>query len=74
MDEYYVRVYTMRDGSEAEPNAVYAKYEQAVAELHCFNPSGEGVDDFQNVSYVQIEKRFSPRPFWDEQPLVLSEA
>lgn len=67
MDEYFVRVYTMRDGSKKEVYAAYARYEHAVEDLQCFNPSGEGIDDLQDVSYVQIEKRFSPRPFWTDE-------
>lgn len=60
MEEYFVRVYTMNDGTKRVPNAVYAKYEQALADLSAFN-------HMQNVSYVQVEKRFSPTPitFWD---------
>ncbi len=65
MDAYFVRVYTLKDGSKIEPDAVYAQYEQAEAALDLFNPGGEGHDDMADVSYVQIEKRYSPRPFWD---------
>lgn len=65
MNEYFVRVYTMKDGTKQEPSAIYEKYDQAVADLSCFNPSGAGVDDMQNVSYVQVEKRFSPTPIWN---------
>lgn len=65
MDEYFVRVYTMKDGSKVEPQAIYATYQQAVSALPTFNPSGEGVDAMQNVSYVQVEKRFAPTPIWD---------
>jgi hypothetical protein len=30
MDEYFVRVCTMKDGTRQETKAVYAKYEQAL--------------------------------------------
>jgi len=55
----------MEEGTKQEPKAVYAKYEQAVEDLGKFNPSGVGIDDMQNVSYGQVEKRFSPTPIWD---------
>ncbi len=64
MDEFFVRVYTMKDGSKKEPNAIYTTYPQAVADLDKFNLSGVDVDDMQNVSYAQVEKRFSPTPIW----------
>jgi len=66
VDEYFVRVYTMKDGTKKEPNAVYAKYEQALVDLSAFNPSGADVEDMQNVSYVQVEKRFSPTSIWHD--------
>lgn len=62
MYPYFVRVYTMRDGSKHEVSAVYASYEHAKTDLGKFNPSGKGVDDMVNVDYVQIEKRYSPTP------------
>jgi hypothetical protein len=65
MDTYFVRVYMMTDGSKHESAAIYETYDQAVEAIARFNPSGEGVDDLSNVSYVQVEKRFSPTPVWD---------
>jgi len=68
MDEYYVRVYHMKDGTTKEPYAVYALYEQAVMALDHFNPNGPKDDtrstpeeDMEDVSYVTIEKHYVPK-------------
>ena len=66
MDAYFVRVYTMRDGSKHEVYVGYRTYEEAMVDLNRFNPSGEGVDDMENVLYAQVEKRFSPTPYWTD--------
>lgn len=63
MDAYFVRVYTLRDGSKVTAPGMYALYEQAEADLGLFCPEA-GVVDLSEVSYVTIEKRFSPTPIW----------
>lgn len=73
MDVFFVRIYTMADGSKNEVPTIYQSYEQAQADLLKFNPSlclncgcNKGMD-MALVSYVSIEKRFSPTPIWDKQ-------
>ena len=60
---YFVRVYTMMDGTEREVSVRYPTYEQAEADLGKFNPSqcivcGNGGDDLSLVRYASIEKRY----------------
>lgn len=72
MDAYFVRVYTMKDGSKIVPNAIYALSEQAEAELGIFCPTAPATKDeepeldLSEVAFVQIEKRYSPTPIWFE--------
>lgn len=54
----------MKDGSRYEVSAAYEGYERAQSDLCNFNPSGEGVDDMENVAYATIEKRFSSTPIF----------
>ncbi len=72
MDEYFVRIYHMKDGTTREIQEVYALYEQALMDLDKFNPNGDkeqlgdGLgatpeEDMELVSYVTIEKRYVPK-------------
>ena len=70
MDAYFVRVYTLKDGSKVIPDCSYALYEQAEEDLGSFRPNPaaskneEPEFDLSEVSFVQIEKRYSPTPIW----------
>ncbi len=70
MDAYFVRVYTMKDGRKVIPNCSYALYEQAEGDLGSFrldlaaSKDEEPAFDLSEVSYVQIEKRYTPTPIW----------
>lgn len=72
MDEYYVRIYHMKDGSTVVPHAVYALEEQAIMALDRFNPNGNDgktpEEDMGQVSYVTIEKRYAPAgSYWSAE-------
>lgn len=72
MDAYFVRVYMLKDGTRVEANVIYALSEQAEADLGIFCPTApttkdkEPELDLSEVSFVQIEKRYSPTSIWFE--------
>lgn len=61
MDEYFVRVYHMKDGSAKVPDSIYAEESQAKQDLSHFNNM-----DF--VEYAVIEKRYAKKgTLWSEE-------
>ena len=78
MYPYFVRVYTMLDGTKREIAARYPSYECAEADLNLFGTKGclycgEGASGMSLVMYASIEKRFAPQPLDDAPPLELAE-